>query len=93
MTGDQLKQVLQEMRGKLTPEEGRAFVGRALRDRDQADSDKWQVLQHHTRALFWLVCRIYDPTYVDQDTSGVHLAANLLLRVSPMRLETLHAMH
>lgn len=44
VTGDQLKQVLQEMRGKLTPEQGRALVSRALRDRDQADSDKWQVL-------------------------------------------------
>ena len=44
VTGDQLKQVLQEMRGKLTPEEGRALVVRALRDRDQMDSDKWQVL-------------------------------------------------
>lgn len=44
VTGDQLKQVLQEMRGKLTPEEGRALVVRALRDRDQTDSDKWQVL-------------------------------------------------
>ena len=43
VTGDQLKQVLQEMRGKLTPEEGRALVSRALRDRDQTDSDKWQV--------------------------------------------------
>lgn len=44
VTGEQLKQVLQEMRGKITPEEGRALVSRALRDRDQADSDKWQVL-------------------------------------------------
>lgn len=43
VTGDQLKQVLQEVRGRITPEEGRALVSRALRDRDQADSDKWQV--------------------------------------------------
>ena len=47
VTSDQVKQVLQETRGKLTPEEGRALVNKALRERDQADCDKWQVLQHH----------------------------------------------
>ena len=62
VTGDQLKQVLQEMRGKLTPEEGRALVGRALRDRDQADSDKWQVLLTPSQSSFWLICRTCDPT-------------------------------
>lgn len=51
VTGEQLKQVLQDLRGKITPEEGRALVSRALRDRDQADSDKWQVLQHHHHHL------------------------------------------
>ncbi len=46
VAGEQLQQVLQEVRGRITPEEGRALVSRALRDRDQADSDKWQVLPH-----------------------------------------------
>lgn len=46
VTGEQVQQVLQEVRGRITPEEGRALVSRALRDRDQADSNKWQVLLH-----------------------------------------------
>lgn len=48
VTGEQLKQVQHEVRGRVTPEEGRALVSRALRDRDQADSDKWQVLPQLT---------------------------------------------
>ena len=55
VTGEQLQQVLQEVRGRITPEEGRALVSRALRDRDQADSDKWQVLPPHNLLLL-VVC-------------------------------------
>lgn len=55
VTGEQLQQVLHEVRRRVTPEEGRAIVSRALRDRDQADSEKWQVLQpllqDHSRVI------------------------------------------
>ena len=44
VTGEQLKHVQQEARRRVTPEEGKALVSRALRDHDQADSDRWQVL-------------------------------------------------
>ena len=43
VTGEHLKGVVQEVRGRVTPEEARALITRELRQRDQADSDKWQV--------------------------------------------------
>jgi len=43
VTGEHLKQVAHEVRGRITPEGAQALVIQELRDRDQADSDRWQV--------------------------------------------------
>ena len=43
VTGEHLKQVAHEVRGCMTPGGTQALVTRELRDRDQADSDRWQV--------------------------------------------------
>ena len=43
------------MGGRVTPQEARALVSSELRDRDQHDADKWQVLSHLT-TLILLFC-------------------------------------
>lgn len=59
VTGEQLKHVVHEVRGQVTPKEAKALVSKALGDRDQADSDKWQVCMLHPAPLvstaMWLL--------------------------------------
>lgn len=43
VTEEHLNQLVHEVRGRITPQGAQALVTRELRDRDQADSDRWQV--------------------------------------------------
>ncbi len=57
VTGEHVKQVAHEVRGRITPEGAQALVTRELRDRDQADSDRWQVSHWPCAAGAWLSAR------------------------------------
>ena len=43
VTGESLREVVREVGARLTPQEGRGLTQSLLRDRDQKDSDQWQV--------------------------------------------------
>ncbi|KAL3133626.1 hypothetical protein ABBQ32_008144 [Trebouxia sp. C0010 RCD-2024] len=88
VTGEQVQQVLQEVRGRITPEEGRALVSRALRDRDQADSNKWQGLVHRFTSAFEETKRELEALTSDMDASfSLQLATKLSSEELPQKLQ------
>lgn len=43
VTGENLREVVREVGGRVTPQEACTLVRDELQDRDQKDADKWQV--------------------------------------------------
>ncbi|DBA74957.1 hypothetical protein WJX77_011846 [Trebouxia sp. C0004] len=88
VTGEHLKQVVHEVRGRITPEGAQALVTRELRDRDQADSDRWQGLVQRFTSAFEETKRELEGVTNDLEHSfSLQLATKLNSEELPQKLQ------